>query len=164
MKIKILRSKFIEGLKAVQNIVAGRGSLPIIQNVLLEAGDGSLTLTTTDLDISIRAVCECEVKNEGKSTLPVKFLFNAVSTAAEGEIDLDIDENECARITAGKARYRLIGMPSTDFPKLPSDEEAYAYVVPQGNIREKLLRCHYSFPRMLQRSCMKRHRPAYLLI
>ena len=37
MKFKIMRSKFIEGLKAVQNIVAGRGSLPIIQNVLLEA-------------------------------------------------------------------------------------------------------------------------------
>lgn len=144
MKIRILRSKFIEGLKAVQNIVAGRGSLPIIQNVLLETGEGSITLTTTDLDISIKAVCECEVKKEGRSTLPVKFLFNAVATSAEGDIDLEIDENECARITAGKARYRLIGMPASDFPRLPSDEEAYAYTVPQGNIREMLKKVSYA--------------------
>lgn len=144
MKVKILRAKFIEGLKAVQNIVAGRGSLPIIQNVLIETGENSITLTTTDLDISIRAVCECEVAREGRSTLPVKFLFNAVATAAEGEIDLEIDDKECARITAGKARYRLLGMPASDFPKLPSDEEAYAYVVPQGNIKEMLRKVSYA--------------------
>ena len=144
MKIKILRSKFIEALKAVQNIVAGRGSLPIIQNVLLETGEGCIRLTTTDLDISIRAECECEVKSEGRSTLPVKFLFNAVATAAEGEIDLEIDSKECARITAGNARYRLIGMPASDFPKLPTDEDAYSYTVPQSSIREMLRKVSYA--------------------
>ena len=87
MKIKILRSKLIEALKAVQNIVVGRGSLPIIQNVLMEAENGKLTLTTTDLDISIRSVCECEVIEPGRSTLPVKLLFNAVSKSEEGARD-----------------------------------------------------------------------------
>lgn len=144
MKIKILRGKFIEGLKAVQNIVAGRGSLPIIQNVLIETGDGKITLTTTDLDISVKAVCECEVSKEGRSTLPVKFLFNAVATSAEGDIELEIDEKECARITAGKARYRLMGMPASDFPRLPADEDAYAYVVPQGNIKEMIRKVSYA--------------------
>ena len=37
MKFKIIRSKFIDELKSVQNVVAGKGSLPILQNVLLEA-------------------------------------------------------------------------------------------------------------------------------
>ena len=37
MKFKIIRSTFMEGLKSVQNIVAGKGSLPILQNVLIEA-------------------------------------------------------------------------------------------------------------------------------
>ena len=39
MKIKIVRSKFLEGLKKVQNIVASKGTLQIIQNVLIEAKD-----------------------------------------------------------------------------------------------------------------------------
>ena len=54
MKFKIARSTFIEALKGVQNIVAGKTSLPVIQNVLLEAEGNELKLTTTDLDISIR--------------------------------------------------------------------------------------------------------------
>ena len=53
MKFKVLRSKFIEGLKSVQNIVAGKGSLPILQNVMIEGKGNSIKLTTTDLDISI---------------------------------------------------------------------------------------------------------------
>ena len=76
MKIKIVRSKFIDGLKKVQNIVAGKGSLQIIQNAMLNAKEGKLSLVTTDLDISIRCVVDCEVGNEGSTTLPAKLLLN----------------------------------------------------------------------------------------
>ena len=76
MKFKIIRSKFLEGLKSVQNIVPGKGSLPVLQNVLIEAKDSAITLTTTDLDISIKSTVECEVLEGGSSTLPVKLLFN----------------------------------------------------------------------------------------
>ena len=31
MKFKAIRSKFLDGLKSVQNIVAGKGSLPILR-------------------------------------------------------------------------------------------------------------------------------------
>ena len=84
MKFKILRSTFIEGLKSVQNIVASKGSLPILQNVLLEATGKELKMTTTDLDISIKSSVECEVVEHGVSTLPVKLLFNSISKVAEG--------------------------------------------------------------------------------
>mgnify|MGYP003295810093 CR=1 FL=1 len=83
MKFKIVRSKFIDGLKSVQNIVAGKGSLPILQNVLLEAKGKEITMTTTDLDISIKASCGCEVEEAGSTTLPVKLLFNAITKVAQ---------------------------------------------------------------------------------
>ena len=125
MKFKIIRSKFIEGLKSVQNIVAGKGSLPILQNVQIEARGREIKMTTTDLDISIVATCECEVEEAGSTTLPVKLLFNAITKVAEGEIEIDVDANERASISAGNARYKLVGMPESEFPKLPKDEEAY---------------------------------------
>ena len=144
MKFKIVRSKFLEGLKAVQNIVAGKGSLPILQNVLIEAKGGELRMTTTDLDISIKAICECSTEEAGCSTLPVKLLFNAMSKVAEGEIEIEIDENERASISAGNARYKLVGMPESEFPKLPKDEEAYVYTIPQRTFREMLRKVSYA--------------------
>ncbi len=144
MKFKIVRSTFIEGLKSVQNIVAGKGSLPILQNVLLEAKDNELKMTTTDLDISIKSSCECTTVEPGSTTLPVKLLFNAIAKAAEGEIEIDIDEKERASISAGNARYKLAGMPESEFPKLPSDEEAYEYKIPQQIFREMLKKVSYA--------------------
>ena len=110
MKFKIARSKFLDSLKKVQNIVGSKGSMMILQNVLLEANDRQLFLTTTDLDISIRSVVPCEVEAEGSTTLPAKVLFNAVSKAAEGMIEVEVDGEDRAQIVIGllPARHRLM--------------------------------------------------------
>ncbi len=144
MKFSIIRSKFIEGLKSVQNIVAGKGSLPILQNVLLEAKGKSLTMTTTDLDISIKTEVECEVVEHGVSTLPVKLLFSLISKAAEGKIEIEIDATEKATILAGSAKYRLTGMPESEFPRLPKDEDAYEYKIQQATLREMFRKTSYA--------------------
>ena len=138
MKFKIVRSKFLEGLKSVQNIVTGKGSLPILQNVLVEAINDEIRMTTTDLDISIKATCACEVIEKGSTTLPVKLLFNAITKVAEGEVVIETDDKEKASISAGNAQYKLAGMPEGEFPKLPQDENAYTYKVPQQTFREML--------------------------
>ncbi len=144
MKFKIVRSKFLEGLKSVQNIVTGKGTLPILQNVLVEASGEGICMTTTDLDISIRATCQCEVLEPGSTTLPVKLLFNAIMKVAEGEVLIETDDKEKASISAGNALYKLAGMPEGEFPKLPRDEEAYTYSVPQQTFREMLRKVAYA--------------------
>lgn len=144
MKFTIIRSKFLEGLKAVQNIVAGKGSQPILQNVLLEAKGNELKMMTTDLDISIRANCECEVKEEGASTLPVKVLFSAISTVAEGVVEIEIDSAEQGRLNAGNASFKIVGLPVSEFPKLPADEESYSYHLEQKKLKNMLRRVSYA--------------------
>ena len=144
MKFKIIRSKFLEGLKSVQNIVAGKGSLPILQNVLLEASGKELKMTTTDLDISIKSICECETIDEGSTTMPVKLLFNAITKVAEGEIEFDVDGKERATIIAGNAKFKIAGLPSADYPQLPQDDNAYMYKLEQATLKEMLRKVSYA--------------------
>ena len=144
MKFKIVRTPFLEGLKSVQNIVAGKGSLPILQNVLLEAKGKELVLTTTDLDISIKAVCPCEVEMAGSSTIPVKLLFTAISKVAEGEIEVEVDAKDRATIHAGNAKFTFAGLPESDFPKLPKDEHAYSYTIQQATFKDMLRKVAYA--------------------
>jgi len=144
MKFTIIRSQFIEGLKSVQNVVAAKGSLPILQNVLLEANGNRLTMTTTDLDISIKASVECEVIENGVSTLPVKLLFNSMTKAAEGPVSVEIDERESATIVAGSAKFKLAGMPESEFPRLPKDEDAYVYEMESQTLKEMLRKTAYA--------------------
>ena len=144
MKFRIIRSKFMEGLKSVQNIVAGKGSLPILQNVLIDAGENEIRMTTTDLDISIRTVCECKVEEAGVTTLPVKLLFTAVTKVAEGEVEVVVDAKERATISAGNARYKIVGLPEKEFPRLPNDADACKYSLPKQTFREMLRKVSYA--------------------
>lgn len=144
MKFSIVRSKFLEAIKSVQNIVAGKGSLPIIQNVLIEAKGGELRLTTTDLDISIRSTVKCEIEEEGKTTLPVKILANLMVKAPEGAVNVSVDSEELAVIRAGSASYRLKGKPEADFPRLNVDEESSEYVMPRQTLQEMLRKTSYA--------------------
>ena len=144
MKFKIVRSKFLDGLKAVQNVVGNRGSLPILQNVLLEANGQSLRMTTTDLDISIQNEVECEVIEPGATTLPVKLLFVTVSKVCEGFVEVEVNGEEKASIMAGSAKFKLTGMPMADFPKLPADTDSYSYTLEQPTLREMLRKVSYA--------------------
>ena len=155
MKIKIIRSKFIEGLKKVQNIVAGKGSLQIIQNAMLEAKEGKLSLVTTDLDISIKSTVDCDVVEAGATTLPVRLLFSTISSCAEGAVELESDAQDRARISAGSAAFKLSGMAVADFPALPAADNAFAYTLPQATLREMLRKTSYAVSQDETRKTLK---------
>ena len=144
MKFKIVRSRFLEGLKDVQNIISGKGSLPILQNVLIEAKGKDISLTTTDLDISIQSVCECSVEECGATTLPVKLLFNAITKVPEGEVEIDIDAKNKATISTGNVRYKIAGIDENEFPRISKDENTFSYVIPQATFKEMLKRVFYA--------------------
>lgn len=136
MKFTIARTKFLDGLKAVQNIVPTKSTSPIVQNVLLEAKENKLTLRTTDLDISICAVIDCEVKEEGATTLPVRMLFNSISVSIEGQVEITVDAEEKAKIVAGSAKYSMTGLPAKNFPQLPETTEATSFKFPLLTLKE----------------------------
>ena len=144
MKISIVRSRFLDGLKYVQNVVPGKGPMVILQNVLLEANGKELKMTTTDLDISIISKVDCEVHESGSTTLPVKLLVNSISKLSEGIVEISVDENERSTIKSGSARYQLAGLPASDFPKLPEDQEAYEYSIQQATFKEMLRKTAYA--------------------
>ena len=144
MKFTILRSQFLEGLKSVQGIVAAKGALPILQNVLLEARDKELKMTTTDLDISIMVSVECETVESGATTLPVKLLFNSVAKAAEGPLDVEVDQDQRASITAGSAKFKIAGIAETDFPRLPQGDASHKYEMECQTLKEMLRKTAYA--------------------
>lgn len=144
MKFEIVKAKFVESLKSVQNIVGSKTTSPIMQNAKIEAKGGKLEITTTDLDVSIDCVADCEVIEEGATTLPVKILSAAVACSPDGVVRVDVDENEKASIVAGSAKFKLSGMPEKLFPRMPVSDEATEYTIQQAVLKEMLRKTSYA--------------------
>lgn len=144
MKFTIIRSKFLEGLKSVQNIVSSKGASQILQNVLLEGNGNEMWLTTTNMDMTVRSCIECDVQEKGSTTLPVKMLFNTISRVAEGPVYVEIDSEEHATISAGSATFKMMGLPVADFPLAAQGDGLNSYTLPQSLFRDMLRKTSFA--------------------
>ena len=122
MKFKINRDHFSSGLQLVTSVVGARKTMPILQNVLLEAKEGIVRLTTTNLDLGARCSVKADVAEEGSITLPVKEIGRIVRELADMEVSVETSDNSKATISTRGSIFNVIGMDSKEFPPLPELE------------------------------------------
>lgn len=151
MKFTIIRSRLLDAVKTVQNIVAGKASVQILQNVRVVAEDGRLELTTTDLTITVKHSVECSVDVPGKTTIPVRLLFLTMSKAAEGPVTIETGDDNLSVISAGSAVFKIAGLPEKEYPQTVAEDDSFCYTIPQSTLREMLRKTHYAATQEEQR-------------
>jgi len=144
MKFSVSKDKLLEGLAIVQNVVSTRTTLPILSNVLLQAGDGEVRLTTTDLDVGVRGRVEAQVERTGGTTLPARRLFAIVRELPASEIYFDVDSKNLASIRSGSSYFKILGLPEEEFPALARFENPKVFTIGQKELRDGLKKTSYA--------------------
>ncbi|MBI3418377.1 MAG: DNA polymerase III subunit beta [Verrucomicrobia bacterium] len=144
MKFVIAKEQIINGLQAVQNVVSTRTTLPILSNVLLQAGDNRLQLTATDLDVTITCSVEATVLAAGATTLPVKKLFGICRELTNPEFEFEIDDKQVCALRAGASFYRINGLSAEEFPPQPQFTEKRKLIVEQEKLKSMLRRTSFA--------------------
>ncbi len=144
MKFRISKTKLLEVLQRVQNVVAPRSTLQILSNAMIQADGEQLKLITTDLDVSVRGSVAAQVESEGATTLPVRRLVSIVRELSDEEIEIDVDEEDVASLRSGGSFFKIIGLPMRDFPPVPRAEGESSFRIDQGTFREMLRKTFYA--------------------
>jgi len=121
MKITVERGAFLKALSHVQSVVERRNTIPILSNVMIEAGKGQLKLTATDLDIEIVEAIPADVLRNGAATAPAHMLYDIVRKLPEGaQVQAELLASEGGRlaVSAGSVRFELACLPKEDFPQM----------------------------------------------
>lgn len=138
MEFKINKDHFSNGLQQVLNVVGTRSAMPILGNVLIEAGTDHISLTTTNLDIGIRCRITADVSNEGSITLPVRKLATIVKELPQQEVFFELASNNQAKITSGGSIFKVMGIGTDEFPPLPSFENQHVFKLEQNDLANML--------------------------
>ena len=97
MKLSITKNELHKGLGRIQSIVERRNSMPILANVLLEAGgkgeDGFLQLAATDLEVGIRGAHSAKIEKPGGLTVSAKKFYEVVRELPEEPVRLEATAN-----------------------------------------------------------------------
>ena len=138
MEFKINKDHFSNGLQQVLNVVGTRSAMPILGNVLIEAGTDHISLTTTNLDIGIRCRITADVSTEGSITLPVRKLATIVKELPQQEVFFELSSNNQAKITSGGSIFKVMGIGTEEFPPLPSFENQHVFKLEQNDLANML--------------------------
>ena len=137
MRVTIERSAFLKALTHVQSVVERRNTIPILSNVLLQAGDGQLKLTATDLDIEIVESVPAEVSKSGATTVPAHMLYDIVRKLPDGaQLELEqAGDGQRVSIFAGRSRFALQALPHEDFPDLAAGDFPNTFAIAGADLR-----------------------------
>ena len=137
MKATLERAVLLKSLGHVQSVVERRNTIPILSNVLLEAGeDGSLRLMATDLDLQVDERVEADVTQAGATTVPAHTFFDIVRKLPEGsQVQLTAADGKM-EVVAGRARFNLQTLPRDDFPVIAEGELPTRFELPAATLRQ----------------------------
>ncbi|TAJ24985.1 MAG: DNA polymerase III subunit beta [Nitrospirae bacterium] len=122
MKLRITRDELLTALQRVQGVVEKRNTMPQLSNILLEAKPEGVDVTATDLEIGMRGLYKATVQEPGSVTLSARKVFEILKELPAGEVELTVGENNWATIRSGKSQFKIVGLPGSDYPALPSIE------------------------------------------
>ncbi len=124
MELKIAVQELARALARPQGIVERKSTMPILSHVLLEARKGGkLGVSATDLDVAVSAEHDCEVVKEGAVAVSAKHLYEIVKALPEAQATLKRAHNNYLELRSGPSEFRIVGLPTEDFPALPRFEK-----------------------------------------
>ena len=91
-----------------------------LNNILFKAGQDKVTISATDLEVTAKYNTKMNVSKPGTTTIPGKRLLEILRELPETDINIDVDENNKITILCNKIKFKLNGLPASDFPELPN--------------------------------------------
>lgn len=145
MKISIDRSDLLRSLSHVQSAVDRRNTVPILSNVKLETGEGSLTLSTTDMDMEITETVGANVGAGGATTVRAATFYDIIRKLPDGSVDLSLEPGgSMLSVKAGRSSFKLSCLPVADFPEIGTGEFPHQFSIPAAQLRELIDRTRFA--------------------
>src|ERR1039457_4541521 len=104
MELVVRKNDLLKELQLLQGIVERKNTIPILANVLIEAGKDGMSLLATDLDVGLRSRCDATVTKIGTLTLPAKKLFEIVNALPDTDIRIQ-EEKGGKSVTVAADRF-----------------------------------------------------------
>ena len=140
VKITIKRESFSSVFQIAAIVAPARSPKTILQNVKLEAIDGTVRLTATDMEVGVRlSVDDVEIETPGSAVIPVARLNAILRESSDESLHITADENSIL-VTGKQSRFELQAQNPDEFPEVADFEGEDYFEIPSGTLKELIRR------------------------
>lgn len=136
MRFTISREKLQEGLNAVASTVPPKTTLPVLANILIQTSDKGIRLSGTDLDVSVSTEIAADVESAGGITIPAKKLSDIARELPAAPVKIASSGDQRITLECGRSRFKLLGLPKSEFPGFPAVPFEKATRIPSGELQK----------------------------
>ena len=137
MKIICSKEKLLEGINIVQKAVSAKTTLPILEGILIEAGE-NVKLTSNDLEIGIECIIEADVREEGAIVLNARMFGEIIRKFPDAEVLIEVRENNNVVIECENSMFEIRGLDAEGFPALPTLEKKDGIKISQRMLKDMI--------------------------
>ena len=144
MKISCLRTDLVSAISNVSRAVSSKASIPALEGVLIKAYDNNLNISGYNLEIGITTAVEATVRQEGEIVLSARLFLEIIRKLPEEIVTMETDDRMVTYITCGQVDYQIVGMPSVEYPDLPTFQQTDGITVNAGILKDMIRRTVYA--------------------
>lgn len=140
MIISTSKENFVKEIQRIQSGMNVKpGSLPILQNFLLETVEDGVVISFTDLEMSLRHFIPLSVSEQGSVTVPVKKFMEIINNLGNNDkITISSDEAHRIKIKSGNSQIKMAGTGKEDYSAIPDIDTSSLFSVPALKISEMI--------------------------
>jgi DNA polymerase-3 subunit beta len=119
MNFTILVKELKKGIGMAEKITGKNLTLPILDNLLIEALPNFLKVSSTDLEVGIQWWGLCKTEKEGKIAVSAKFLNQLIGSLPDDKVNIKEKSNSLI-VESKNLKTQIKGFSADDFPIIPS--------------------------------------------
>ena len=152
MKFILERSALLGAMTRLAAIVQKKQPIPILANVLIEAGAGVIRLRASNLDMEAIELVSCDMlSTPGITTAPAQTLLDIARNAPDGaQISFELDGRLIVKF--GRSRFQLATLSADSFPQLMVDEFDGEFEIAADDLHDIMTRSSFAIENDVSRS------------
>lgn len=119
MKLQVLQENLEKAVSTTSRFASTRAQLPVLGNILLTTKKSKIYISSTNLEISASVQVGAKIEEEGEVSIPAKVISELVANLPKETITLSAEKEQLKVSTSGFSST-ILGMNSSDFPKIPN--------------------------------------------
>jgi DNA polymerase-3 subunit beta len=128
---KVLQS----GVSIVEKIVTTKSTIPIIGNILFEAGKNKIKLSANNLEMGIELELPAKVNKDGAVLIPAKTLAGLVAKLPETEIGFKLTEKGTIKLSYQRSNLSVHTLPPDEFPSLAKVKDGKSFKIGAATLK-----------------------------
>ena len=134
MNLTINRVDLVTTLKAMHSILQRNPKMPILSHLCMNVSLKGLTLAATDLELGLARTLEHSSVIEEELLIPVEPVLEFVRELKTDTVQWTTDNHFTLTISADKAKVKVKGLPSNEFPAIPPLPTPWIYSLPTTDL------------------------------